>query len=70
MNLKPVESSNISHAGYDPVSGTMRVIFKGGNAYDYSGVSEETFNGMIKSKSVGKFFHLNIRAKHNFKKVE
>ena len=70
MILKPIQSSNITHAGYDPESETARVVFKNGGAFDYSGVSQETFSDMVKAKSVGKFFHSNIRAKHNFKKVE
>ena len=61
MQLIPVKSSNLKAAGHD--NGIMRVQFPNGTEYDYKGVSAEVFNNMLQSKSVGKFFHTNIKSK-------
>ena len=60
MLMIPVKSSNISAAGYE--DGKIRIQFSNGTEYDYEG-GAELFNDMLESKSVGKFFHQNIKGK-------
>lgn len=60
-----VKSSTIQEVKYDPVTKALDVIFKSGGHYSYSGVSEEKYNSMISAKSVGSYFHSNIKGKHS-----
>ena len=56
IKLNPVKSSNIAATGYDPVTKTLAVQFKGGQkTYHYAGVPETLFGDMAKAESVGKF---------------
>lgn len=70
MEMKPVKSSNIKAAGYDPLRKVMRVQFSNGSNYDYSEVDATTFNNFMEAKSQGKFFHQNIKGKLTGTRVE
>lgn len=48
---------------------TLRIIFRGGSAYDYSEVSNEVFEGLASAESVGTQFQL-IRNAYKFNRVE
>jgi hypothetical protein len=48
----------------------MRLEFSNGTLYDYQDVSAETFNDFIQSKSVGRYFHANIKGNYTGTKVE
>lgn len=63
----PAISSNILSAGYDPASKTVEIVFKNGAVYRYAGVPKETYEGMWKAESMGKFVHSNIATKYKFK---
>jgi hypothetical protein len=47
MNMTPVASSNVQSVGYDHPTRTMRVAFRKGGVYDYSGVAPELFESML-----------------------
>lgn len=71
IELKPVESSNIEAAGYDPATQTLEVKFKGsGKRYRYARVAPETFSDFEKAPSKGSFFSRNIRTCHDCSPVE
>jgi hypothetical protein len=56
MNMTRVISDNIFAVGYDPNSETLRVQFRSGGTYDYSGVSESLYLQMLQPhpwRSVG-----------------
>jgi hypothetical protein len=65
LNLTPVKSSNVQATGYDPVSQTLQVQFKGGKAYSYAGVPPEVNASLSKADSVGRFIGANIVGKYN-----
>ena len=79
MEMIKVESSNIERIGAHLVSGvlmncTLRIDFKGkdgkpGPTWDYPGVNLESYNEMIVSESVGKYFHKHIKGKFKGVKV-
>jgi KTSC domain len=69
MNRAPVKSSNIKSVGYDPASQTLEVEFQEGGIHQYSRVPAAKHQAMVKSRSVGKYFHANIRSKHRSKEI-
>lgn len=62
FDMTPVEgSSNLTAHGYDPETETLRVEFKGGNQYDYHGVTKDLRDAMISAPSMGSFLHSIIK---------
>lgn len=53
-----VESSSISHVGYD--GGALFVTFKRGATYRYEGVKPEEYADLRKAESIGKHLQVNI----------
>lgn len=60
MKHVPVESSNIQSVAYDEENKAMEILFKSGQTYRYAGVSPETHQSLMNSKSKGGFFQKNI----------
>ena len=60
MNLKPVESSMIASAGYDPEDRTLVVLFNSGKAYEYYDVPPEEYEGLMEAESKGRYMRANI----------
>lgn len=65
MELKPVESTNITHAGYDEENTRLGVRFKGGVLYHYLDVPAKVANEFFESSSKGSY--LAVAIKPNFK---
>lgn len=63
MKRKKVESSNIVSVGYDESESVLELEFKNG-VYHYPDVPKDVYKGLLKAKSVGKYFHAEI--KNNF----
>lgn len=61
--LKPVKSSMVEATGYDPLTKTLAVQFRGGKTYHYDNVPTETVDAMGKAESIGKFIGANVRGK-------
>lgn len=61
MEMTQVESSNIAAVGYDEEEKELQIEFNNGKIYAYKDVPIELFNGLVVAKSVGKYFHANIR---------
>lgn len=70
MIMKPVSSSNIDSIGFDPETNTLRIKFKSGGEYDYSGVSAEEHEAFISAPSIGKHFFSNIKPSKPCRKCE
>lgn len=72
MNMKPVKSSNIVSAGYDPQAKQVIVDFKGGSSYVYEGVPPDVYENFEKTfqedASSGRYLNQNIK-QYPFKKV-
>lgn len=64
IKLSPVESKHIDSHGHDPDTGTLRIKFKSGKTFDYSGVDVEKYDRFRTAESAGKFFHAEIRGQH------
>ena len=50
----PVQSSRVDSIKYDGESETLYVIFKGGKQYSYEDVSNEEYQSLMSSESIGK----------------
>lgn len=61
MKLNPVNSSNITHVGYDAASQEMHIQFSSGKTYSYVGVSPEQHQALVNADSVGAHFAKAIR---------
>ena len=70
--MKPTSSSQIASIGYDEDESKLFIQFTRGGIYAYSNVSEDQFNNLLNSASIGKEFAKEIKgqARHPFVKVE
>jgi len=69
MGKIPVESSDLSHVGYDEGSKTLCVWFHGGGVYEYDDVPRSVYDGLMSASSHGKHFHQHIKGEYNYKKA-
>ena len=66
--LKLKQSEQIHDAQYDPQTQRLTLTLNGGK-FAYHDVPPETAYGLQAAPSHGKFFHQNIRGKHEFSRV-
>ena len=59
MNRQPVSSSDICSVGFE--NGVLEIQFHSGGIYQYNGVSQDTYYGLISASSCGKYFHRYIK---------
>jgi hypothetical protein len=59
MNRTQVFSSSIRSIGYE--NGILEIGFVDGGVYQYSGVPESIYQGLLNAPSKGKFFHAFIK---------
>jgi hypothetical protein len=64
MNRQPVKSSYIRSIGYDPKNQTLELEFNDGDVYQYENFPKAKHEALLSAKSIGQFFHKNIRAQH------
>ena len=69
MNRIPVESSNLRSVGYDSATRILEIEFHGSGIYQYSGVPEYEYNGLMNASSKGSYFAQNIKNKYSYRKV-
>jgi hypothetical protein len=70
VNYVPVKSSTLDAVAYDEGSSTLAVRFKNGSEYEYPGVSESIFQGILAAPSPGKYFQAHVKdAGFRFRKV-
>ena len=67
VKLNPVKSSMVEATGYDPLTKTLAVQFRGGKTYHYDNVPTEVVDAMGKAESLGKFIGAHIRGKYETK---
>ena len=67
--MHSIKSSQASQAGYDPATKTLAVEFKKGGVYHYAGVSQETYDGLMKAESFGKHLRAHVIGKHKHTKL-
>ena len=61
MKMTPVKSSNIEAIGYDAEKRHLHVTFKGGKTFRYNHISQQKFEDLIASKSVGRFLNQFVK---------
>ena len=64
MDMLRVNSSAISAVGYDPRSMRMKIRFVQGDTYDFCGVPEHVFIGLLNARSKGNYYNDNIRDRY------
>lgn len=69
--LVEIDSTVISHVGYNPAVQDLTVVFREtGESYVYHGVPEAVHTGLVTSESPGRYFHTNVREQFEFSRVE
>jgi KTSC domain len=62
IDMIPIRSTNLSAAGYDKASKTLRIRFQDrGLEYDYHDVPAVIFTELVLSRSAGEYFAEHIR---------
>ena len=56
MTSRPLRSTAIAAAGYDPDTQTLEIEFANGRAYTYEDVPPEVYEGLVNSNSPGRYF--------------
>lgn len=69
VNRQLVNSSNIRAVGYEPEIRILEVEFHGGGLYQYSGVPESVYKGLMQAASKGSYFHHHVKDKYPFRKL-
>jgi hypothetical protein len=64
VDMIPVASSAIEAVGYEPGSRRMRIRFAGGNEYDFCGVPEQIYRGLLSAWSKGTYYNDNIKDRY------
>lgn len=64
MRMTPIQSSMVSHHGYDQRTKSMHLTFRDGKTYRYAGVPQETYDALTQAKSFGQHFAAHIRGKY------
>lgn len=61
MERQHVNSSNLESVGYDPTTQTLEIEFLNGGLYQYSGVPESVYQGLMSASSHGQYFDQYIK---------
>ena len=70
MKREPVQSSSIVSIGFDTATNVLEIEFtKGGNVYQFVGVPEFLFRGLMLAPSKGVFFNSNIEDRYIYRDV-
>jgi hypothetical protein len=54
--MPPLQSSALASADWDPDSGVLTVVFRNGRSYQYAGVPESVFLGLLQAPSAGQYY--------------
>jgi hypothetical protein len=60
MKYDPVNSTILDAVAYDDESATLRVRFKNGTQYEYSGVPAKVYRGLLKETSTRHYFDAHV----------
>jgi hypothetical protein len=70
MERERVSSSNLASVGYDHRTMTLEVEFNHGGIYQYSGVPEHVYEGLMSASSHGEYFDVHVKkAGYSYRKV-
>jgi hypothetical protein len=65
MQMKTVSSRAISSIGYDPQTCVLKIQFKQGRTYDFCGVPQHVFDGLLNAGSHGGYYNDHIRDRYH-----
>lgn len=68
--MHSVESSQISHIGFDDENNKLYVTFINNKTYEYSDVPYSVWKEFKESISVGSYFSKNIKNKYTYKEIK
>lgn len=66
---RPVKSSNIAAAGFDPKTKTMHVEFHSGDVWEYTPVTSQRYSRFLKAESKGGYFQQHIKPNSEARKL-
>lgn len=64
MQMTSVNSSAISAIGYDPQSRKMKITFVQNHTYDFCGVPQQVFDGLLRASSKGSYYNDYIKDRY------
>lgn len=70
MERSEVTSSNVEEVGYDAEARTLEVMFRGGAVYQYHGVPEDVYLGLLDAPSVGGYLGRSIKGVYRCERLE
>lgn len=71
FEMIPVTSSQIQSVGYNPNTKQLRISFlKNGSTYEYDGVNQEVFDGLVNAPSVGSYFGAVVKGAFPYRRIE
>jgi hypothetical protein len=68
LEYKIRKSGHVVEAAYDPDQRELKVTFKNGNAYTFTGVPMQVYEGLTTADSPGKYFYNVVRLHYKGKK--
>jgi hypothetical protein len=69
MFRQSVSSSNLRSVGYDSIQMILEIEFNSGGVYQYFGVPESVYRGLMSASSHGEYFHAYIKDVYRFTRV-
>ncbi len=69
MDRISVQSNNIRSVGYDVDRGILEVEFHSGSIYQYSGVPEDEYEGLLSASSKGRYLNTHIKDRYAYIQV-
>jgi len=64
--MQRLRSSAISAVDYNPASSTLRIWFvQSGGPYDYYGVPQSIYEGLLRARSAGTYYNDYIRDRYS-----
>lgn len=69
MQRIPVQSSNLVSVKYEESSMNLEIEFKKNSVYQYNHVPKSVYDELMGSKSLGEYFHENIKDKYDYHKI-
>lgn len=64
VEMQPVDSSMVSHVGYDPQTKTLHLTYHSGGSYQHPGVPPAKFDALMRSSSIGAYINKQIKPQH------
>ncbi len=70
MERIPVQSSDLKSVGYDVLTQVLEIEFNSGGIYQYFGVPQAVYDGLMSAPSHGKYFHAYIKDKYPSSRIQ